>query len=142
MRSREQVIWDFVQAWLEKAARDLRAAEVLLAESNGWSDIVAFHCQQAVEKVEKAFLVRHQIEFRKTHDIAAIRSRIALADASLAERLAFADWLTPFGVETRYPGAVFDISPETAARAVRDARAARDLVLESLQPYLRCGRPS
>lgn len=30
-RTREQVIWDFVQNWLRKAESDLRAAEHLLA---------------------------------------------------------------------------------------------------------------
>jgi len=56
MRSREQVIWDFVQAWLAKAQRDLKAAEILLAAPGELGEMVGFHCQQAVEKFLKAYL--------------------------------------------------------------------------------------
>lgn len=70
MRSRDQVIWDFVQSWLKKAEGDLRAASFLSQESGDRGDMIGSHCQQAVEKLKKAFLVRHQIEFRKIHDLA------------------------------------------------------------------------
>ena len=53
----------------DKAAADLDAAEQLCAQGDRFREIVAFHCQQAVEKYPKAFLVRHQIEFPKMHDI-------------------------------------------------------------------------
>ncbi|MEA3283008.1 MAG: HEPN domain-containing protein [Euryarchaeota archaeon] len=33
------------------------------------TDTVCFHCQQAVEKYLKAFMVKHQIEFPKTHSV-------------------------------------------------------------------------
>lgn len=141
MRTREQVIWDFVQEWLAKAGRDLRAAEILLADPEDFCEYVAFHCQQAVEKFQKAFLVRHQIEFSKTHDLAQIRTLISQVDASLAERLAPADWLTPFGVETRYPGYLREVTRETAQRALHDAQAVRMLVHDSLGSYLSAGRP-
>ncbi|MDK2877390.1 MAG: hypothetical protein PWR06_106 [Thermoanaerobacteraceae bacterium] len=35
--------------WLEKAERDIKAARVLKQNDCG-NDIVAFHCQQAIEK--------------------------------------------------------------------------------------------
>jgi hypothetical protein len=35
MRTPEQVKWDFVQQWLDKAHKDLAAAEVLLKEGCG-----------------------------------------------------------------------------------------------------------
>ena len=35
--------------WFEKAAHDLRGAEILM-EHDGGNDLVAFHCQQAMEK--------------------------------------------------------------------------------------------
>ena len=36
--------------WFEKAAHDLRGAEILM-EHDGGNDLVAFHCQQAMEKM-------------------------------------------------------------------------------------------
>lgn len=68
-RTREQVIWDFVQGWLRKAEGDLHVSEVMMEmDLEDWF-AVAFHAQQAAEKYLKAFLVRHQIPFPKTHVI-------------------------------------------------------------------------
>ena len=36
--------------WYEKAAHDLRGAQILM-EYDGGNDLVAFHCQQAMEKM-------------------------------------------------------------------------------------------
>ena len=41
--------------WFEKAAHDLRGAEILM-EHDGGNDLVAFHCQQAMEKMLKGWL--------------------------------------------------------------------------------------
>lgn len=42
--------------WLEKAQRDIKSAKILKEHDCG-NDVVAFHCQQAVEKVLKAYLI-------------------------------------------------------------------------------------
>jgi HEPN domain-containing protein len=104
MRTPEQVRWDFVQQWLDKAHKDLQAATILFNSDIGDFDNVGFHAQQAAEKFIKALLVRYQIEFPKTHSIAVLRQLIVQVDQALAERLALADALTPYGVEFRYPG--------------------------------------
>jgi len=142
MRNREQVIWDFVQAWLAKAQRDLKAAEVLFAAPGEYSDMVGFHCQQAVEKFVKAYLVRHQIEFPKTHELAFLRTLVGRRDEQLAEQLAFADWLTNFGVEIRYPGELAAVDRKTAEQALADAQRIGRLILEALEEYLKRGRPA
>ena len=55
------------RAWLRKAAVDMHAAEHdLIASPPLFADAV-FHCQQVVEKTLKAFLMWHNIPFRKTH---------------------------------------------------------------------------
>jgi len=104
MRTPEQVRCDFVRQWLDKARKDLAAGAVLLKEEFEDYENVGFHAQQAAEKFIKAFLVRHQIEFPKSHDIALLRQLVARVDPRLAEKLATADALTPYGVEFRYPG--------------------------------------
>ncbi len=50
MRSRDQVVWDFVQSWLKKAEADLSAAEHLLTLDTKDHYAAAFHAQQAAEK--------------------------------------------------------------------------------------------
>lgn len=141
MRSREQIIWDFVQDWLETAERDLRVANLLLGEPGEYGEIIGFHCQQSAEKFIKAWLVRNQIEFPKTHDIAFLRTLVAKRDGLLADRLAHADWLTAFGVEFRYPGPFPEVDRQAAERALADAKQVQAAVLASLQEYLSGGRP-
>ena len=141
MRSRDQVIWDFVQSWLAKAERDLRAAELLLGAPGELGDVVGFRSQQAVEKLIKAYLVRHQIEFPKTHDLAVLRKLVSRSNERLAEELAFADWLTPFGVEIRCPGEIPELGRNTAEEALAHARETRRIVLDALHEYLQRGRP-
>lgn len=138
-RNREQVVWDFVQEWMRKAEGDLRAAEHLLALEQQDYFTAAFHAQQAAEKFLKAFLVRHQVLFGKTHDIHELVELAAKPDASLKRELASAKSLTPFGVEFRYPGEqVADL--QTAEQAVEEARRVRATVLEHLRDYMSRGR--
>jgi HEPN domain-containing protein len=89
--------------WLVKADSDIRLAEYLLAENTSFWDAAAFHCQQAAEKYLKAFLVRHQVEFPKTHDLRKLLELIAEVDKKLAKSLISCVGLTPYGVMVRYP---------------------------------------
>ena len=103
-RTREQVIWDFVQSWLHKAEGDLRACEHLLRLEEDDYFASAFHAHQAAEKFLKAFLVRHQIPFRKTHDLDELASECERLDGGLVSILGRTRDLTPFAWRFRYPG--------------------------------------
>jgi HEPN domain-containing protein len=50
MRTPEQVKWDFVQQWLDRAHKDLTASEVLLKERFEDYESVGVHAQQSAEK--------------------------------------------------------------------------------------------
>ncbi len=121
--------------WIEKAAADLEVARKMAAEA-GRSlrirEIVGFHCQQAVEKYLKALLTRWQIEFPKTHDIKTLLSLIRRVDAGAAEGMLDARWLTPFGVEIRYPGDAAEMLPGDEVKAIEIATKVERAVLEIL----------
>ena len=136
MRSREEVIRDFVQQWLSKAEADLTAAEILVAGEMHDYFTGAFHCQQASEKFIKAYLVRHQIEFRKTHDLGQLLKLADQAEPALQEELASCKWLTPFGVEFRYPGEYPEVDQATAQNALTEAKRVRQVIVERLESYL------
>ena len=91
---------------------------MLSAQGGRFREIIAFHCQQAVEKYLKALLVRRQVEFPKTHDIAKLLV------------------LTPFGVEVRYPSEAPEVLQGGETEAIGIARRVRNAVMISLQPYL------
>ncbi len=118
----------------------MQAAEHLLTLPQQDYFAAAFHAQQAAEKFLKAFLVRHQIAFPKTHKIQELLGLAAKAKEALKKELASATMLTPFGVEFRYPAAeTADL--KTAQEATQEARRVRDVIRQELRAYLEGGRP-
>ena len=65
---------DLVQEWLKKAKQDLDSAKFLSKMKPLPKDIIGFHCQQAVEKCLKAFLVLHDIEPPRSHDLLYLKT--------------------------------------------------------------------
>jgi HEPN domain-containing protein len=136
------VRWDFVSQWLAKAEEDLLVCGVILGAEMTSYDGVGFHAQQASEKALKALLVRHQVDFRYTHEI---RELLALAEsvaAGIHARLAAAETLTPYAVDARYPGPQPPLDKGEATRHVEVARAVVVHVRDVLRPYLDAGPPA
>jgi len=108
-----------VRGWLAKAQGDLRAAHILGEAEPAELDIAVYHCQQAVEKALKAWLVSREIPFTKTHDLER------LLDASNSDSNALSHFsdhmriLTPYAVEFRYPGDVVAPEESEAREAIR-----------------------
>lgn len=107
-----------VRAWFIKAARDLRAAEVLLAADPPLLGEVVFHCQQATEKAMKGFLSWHDRPFGKTHDLAVIGGLCAAHDQSLEPLCRRAERLSVFAWAFRYPGDPEEPSRDEAESAL------------------------
>src|ERR1035437_9828956 len=101
---------------------------------------MGFHAQQAVEKFMKAFLVRHQAEFPKTHNISVLRELMAKVDEKLSDQFVPMEVLTAYGVEYRYPGVYDSVSPQQGKEALVLAEKARDLILSKLESYLKTER--
>jgi HEPN domain-containing protein len=58
---------DRLKAWIEKADHDLDTAIIINRYIPDYSDTLAFHCQQAVEKYIKCLLEKHSIKFKRSH---------------------------------------------------------------------------
>ena len=58
------MIDEYTNQWIIKAEHDLKTVEheLTLPENEVVRDVVCFHCQQAVEKYLKAFLIYHKQE--------------------------------------------------------------------------------
>ncbi len=109
--------------WLEKAERDLAAAERLMLGDAPLSDIALFHCQQTVEKAFKAFLTSHQTPFEKTHNLVALLDLVVKIAPNLTGWLEAAKSLTPYATEFRYPGDPLQPEAGEAAQALRNAKS-------------------
>lgn len=121
-----------VKEWLRKASSDLLSARILLKHEPPVLDTACFHCQQAVEKALKGFLVWKEVRFEKVHSLTY------LLDLCEVEERGFTSWrdkaeiLAPFAVEIRYPGEVMKVSQEEAQEALAIAEAVWDFVLKLL----------
>lgn len=128
-------IESLLRQWIEKAEADLEVAQRMAGEAAKnlrIREIVGFHCQQAAEKYLKALLTRYQIEFPKTHDIKALLQLASSACGSIGDSLSDASWLTPFGVELRYPGDTAEMLPGGEAKAIAIANQVKQVVLAFL----------
>ncbi|MGD8239127.1 MAG: HEPN domain-containing protein [Armatimonadota bacterium] len=132
MRPPEEVKAELVQQWLAKAESDLGVADHLLSPGTPYVEAIGFHAQQASEKYLKAFLVEHQIEFQKTHDLGQLLDLVSSVDPSLASTLSDVPFLTPYGVGFRYPGHLARMSADDAGKAVALARSTRQAILKAL----------
>lgn len=95
---------------LDMATADLQAIHNMLNPHQFTDSIFGFHCQQAVEKLLKAWLSFSGVTFPRTHDL-----RILFDMASDIDRRAVAIFreledLTDYGVQFRYE-APFDLEP-------------------------------
>jgi len=135
MRPPEEEIRRLVAEWIKKAHLDL-STTVRLSTEPEFRDIVVFHAQQAVEKYLKALLTRHQTEFPKTHVIRRLLLLLRPVEPALADALEDANWLSPFGVDIRYPADFPETLPGDEARALELARRVKNAVMAGLDPYL------
>jgi HEPN domain-containing protein len=92
-----------VQSWILKAEEDLNLVIKLLQEKDAeyFASSIGFHCQQAIEKYLKAFLVSQAKAFKKTHDLNLLRDICAELDNDFS-KLEFGN-LLEFAVDYRYP---------------------------------------
>jgi HEPN domain-containing protein len=125
------------RAWLIKASKDLRGAEIDLAAEPPLLEDVMFHGQQAVEKTLKAFLTWHDCRFRKTHDLVEIGGQCVALDPTLEPLLRRAAPPTEYAWKYRYPGEAPEPIQTEAEEALTLARKVIDAVLARLPAEVR-----
>lgn len=109
--------------WLLHARSDLNLAKLGL---NGevLPEQICFHAQQAVEKALKTVLLFHNIDFAFTHDLQELLDTLESARIPVPRFLQNVDVLTPYAVETRYPGHWGEISEDDVKEAITLAQKA------------------
>jgi HEPN domain-containing protein len=91
---------------------------------------VCFHAQQCVEKMLKAYLFEHEIEFSKTHDIRRLLNLGSEFEPEWEQFIDESARLTSYAIEARYPGRI--ATKELAGNAIRICRKMRKSVLAAL----------
>ena len=108
------LLFDECSEWLHKANQDLHSAYILLFNDESIPDTACFHCQQAVEKTLKAFLVLQSIRFERVHNLSYLMELCQKQNPLLSEIRINVDELSPFAVEIRYPGDLLEIELKEA----------------------------
>lgn len=122
------------EEWINIAEEDLQSAEHLLEAS--LFRMVCYHAQQTVEKILKAILTEHEIEFSRTHNILDLRNaaKVMGQEVPLADEEAI--FLNSI-YRVRYPAALGllpagEPTKEDAERALHIARGMREWLREGL----------
>jgi len=122
-----------LQQWLEIADSDLNLA--VFSSKNMWPipyAIICFHCQQAAEKYLKWFLVLHDIEPPKIHDLEELDKLCEVIQPRFSEIYDKCSFLTGYAVQSRYPNEI-RVEKQDMDKAIEFAKEIRDF-LRSLYP--------
>lgn len=92
---------DLVRGWLLKAESDLAAARLII-DGDGPYDTACFHCQQAMEKFFKAFLLYHDQKIVRTHDLEELAEMCSLLDGTFVWEGFDLEEITDYAIAARY----------------------------------------
>ena len=126
---------DHAKVLLEKSGNDLKSAEIGLAYESPM-DTVAFHVQQAAEKLIKALLASQATLYPKTHDL---KTLLDLVPAEFQAVHSFRDRIqgwTSYAVDMRYEIGGYPERQEVAEaiKIIHEFRAAVLQVFPSQPP--------
>lgn len=118
--------------WLEKAVRDLKSANVLKQNDCG-NDVVAFHCQQAIEKALKGFLLRQTGQIAEGHSLIYLCKEASVYKVEFKNCLKDCAFVNQYYIETRYPADIpLIVSDSEAEECIKIAEAIYKLVKDNI----------
>jgi HEPN domain-containing protein len=109
------------------------SSRILLEHDPPVLETACFHCQQAVEKALKAFLVCRGVSFEKVHSLTYLLDLCEVQEPGFASLRNMAETLAPYAVMVRYPGEPMDISQEEAQQALATAQTMWDFILNLIE---------
>jgi HEPN domain-containing protein len=118
-----------LQQWLEIADNDLTLAE--FTSKNMWPvpyAIICFHCQQAVEKYLKRFLVMHDIAPPKIHDLEELLKLCTAIEPQFSAIYEKCSILSGYAVQTRYPNEIY-VEKHDMDKALLYTKSVREFIL-------------
>jgi len=115
------------EGWLFFANKDILAANILIQQDKDLMGSVTFHCQQAIEKYFKAYLVEYGQNFRKIHDLISLYAKVKdIQNWNIDEALL--EKISDMYIESHYPDSMplnpasLIPTPEEAQRYLNFAR--------------------
>jgi HEPN domain-containing protein len=88
--------------WIEMAKKDLRGAKILF-EHGADNYLVSFHCQQAIEKYLKGFLLKNNNQLVEGHGLVKLCKLCEQYNQGFKGFLKEVAFVNEYYLETRYP---------------------------------------
>jgi len=125
---------EIIREWLTKADEDFDFARINHEEQRTFYAQICFHFQQSAEKYLKAYIIAHQLTFRKVHDLPMLLNIITEKDKVFEQVRDDCEFLATFYVETRYPVSwPTQFSQEETEKCYDSAKRIKFFVREKLQ---------
>ena len=121
-----------IKEWIKKAEHDLGSAKIIFLYLPDYSDTIAFHCQQAVEKYIKAIMVYKEIEFQRSHDLIYLLELLSSVSEISKDRYKKAVSLNGYSVQIRYPDKIFKLSRKELEDAIAISQEFRTFAIEQI----------
>jgi HEPN domain-containing protein len=84
------------------AKKDLRSAKILF-EHEADNEIICFHCQQAIEKYLKGYIIYSSGELKEGHSLLKLCKYVMSTEKTFNDLLKDMAFVNTFYIETRYP---------------------------------------
>jgi HEPN domain-containing protein len=121
---------EIVQEWVDKGNSDFIAAKTL-APKKGLENQTGFHCQQAIEKWLKAYLIKQGEEIQKIHDLMALVIYCGKYDPTFKELEPLVEGISDFAVEFRYPG--LNATAEEVKDALNKTKKVKEFLIGKIE---------
>jgi HEPN domain-containing protein len=119
---------EYIKNWLFRANEDIAVIDNLInAGTENYTSTICFHSQQASEKFLKAFLVNHDVDFPRTHDLDFLLLECQKINTESFKNLNLKN-LTEFGVSVRYPDDFYIPSVSEASEYHQIAKEIKGIV--------------
>lgn len=123
---------EYIRQWLYKANEDIAVVRQLTVDHPElYTGAICYHAQQAVEKYFKAFLVYHNVDFKKVHDLDYLLLLCMKIEPADFESVNL-ESLNDYGVSVRYPDDFIIPTPEETSVYHEIAEKVREIVLKRL----------
>jgi HEPN domain-containing protein len=119
---------DEIKQWITKGDHDLGTAKITYMHIPEYLDTVTFHCQQAVEKYLKAYLIFQSTPYRFSHDLIYLLDLITQKDSDFDVYYDIVSELQGYAIEIRYPNETIYLSKEKVENAMIVAKNIREFV--------------
>jgi len=123
---------EIVRKCIEKGDHDLGTAIITYAHIPKYSDTIAFHCQQAVEKYLKSYLIHLGLKVPKTHDLVYISEVIDQEEHIQKGWFDKISILADYAIEIRYPDQTIELTDEEITEAIGIAKEFREIITKKL----------